>query len=267
MNPLKSPFKKKVKEEDIRKAAEIVTAVLLELQSLTKHGANLHLMDEIAERMIRETGATPYNLGYHPKWSKTPYPSTICVCIDEEVAHVPPGMRELEEGQIVTYDVGIRFKTACGDASITVAVGEITNRKERLLRYAKAALYVGVQEVKDGAVVSKIGEKICDFASKHGYSIVKDFGGHGIGAHMHEPPLIPNFYDKRNDDKILKKGQVVCIEPILTPGNGKMGVLGVDGWTSFCIDNQPCAMFEHMILVKKNEGEILTERLMDSSSY
>ena len=255
-------FKRRVKLKHLREAANIVSDVLLELKRLTKPGVNLGMLDEMAERRIREAGATPYNKGYHPEWSKTPYPATICASVDEEVCHAPPGLRELKKGQIVTYDVGIKYKTGCGDAAITVPVGEISNRKERLLRYAKRALFAGISEVKAGRPVSKIGEAVSKDADINGYYIIKEFGGHSIGREMHEEPKIPNFYDKKNDAIILTEGQVICIEPMITPGNAKIGISKEDSWTVFCLDKQPVAMYEAMILVTKNGYEILTHHLI-----
>ncbi len=258
---IKKLFQKKAKAKHLVKAANIVSDILIELEALTRPGVNLGMLDELAARRIIECGATSFNKNYHPRWSKKPYPATICASVDEEVAHAPPGLRELEEGQIVNYDIGIKYKTACGDAALSVPVGDISNKKERLLRYAKRALYAGIEEIKAGVPVSKIGETIAKSANLNGYNIIKDFGGHGIGIEMHEAPLIPNFYDERNDDKILVEGQVICIEPMITTGNAKIGILGTDGWTAFTLDGQVCAMFEEMVLVKKNSYEILTSHL------
>lgn len=257
----KSLLRKKAKLIHTRQAADIVTSILLELEKLTKPGVSLGMLDEIASRMIEEAGAVSVIKGYQPKWASTPYPATICTSVDEEVAHAPPGIRELAEGQIVTYDIGLKYKTACGDAALTVPVGEVSNKKERLMRYSKRALMEGIEIIRAGVSVSKIGEVIERSANINGYQIIKEYGGHGIGVQMHEEPLIPNFYDERNDDKILKEGQVICIEPIMTTGNAQIGILGTDGWTAFCTDNHPVSMFEHMILVKKDSYEILTNHI------
>src|SRR3990167_2626982 len=115
--------------EDQRKAAQIVTEVLLELTALTKPGVSLDMLDELAERMIRERGGEPYNKDYKPDWALEPYPNTICCSVDYEICHAPPRGRSLKEGQIVKYDLGVRYKSGCGDAALTVAVGEIDNRK------------------------------------------------------------------------------------------------------------------------------------------
>lgn len=248
---------KKALLEDQRTAATIVSDVLLELERSTKPGTPLDLLDELAERLIRERGAVPYNKGYHPEWSKTPYPATICAAVDEEVCHAPPGGRVLKEGQIVNYDLGVKYKSGCGDAALTVPVGVVSNRKERLMRYAKEALYVGIGEVKAGVSLATIGRKIEWFAEIHGYKIIKEYGGHAIGKEMHMKPHIPHYYLPENESVLLEAGQVICLEPMLTPRNGQLGLM-VDGWTSFTLDNQPVAMFEHMVRVLDQGYEILT---------
>lgn len=257
-NESQSPIKSNA--EDLVIAAKIVSEILLELKRLTKPGVSLGMLDEIAERMVRERGAIPYLKGYKPDYAKKPYPASICASVDEEICHAPPSDRELEEGQIVTYDLGVKYKTACGDAALTVAVGEISNRKARLLRYAERALYAGIEVVKAGVAVSKIGEAVEKSANQNGYNIVRDFGGHAIGSEMHEKPHIPNYYDPKDDEVFLKEGTVICIEPMLTSGKAKVGMM-VDGWTAFTLDNQPVAMFEHEILVTKDSYEILTTHL------
>src|SRR3990167_3625441 len=135
---------KKTLLADQRVAAGIVTDVLLELKALTKPGVSLDMLDELAERMILERGATPYNKGYQPEWAPTPYPATICCSVDYEICYAPPRGRTLQEGSIVKYDLGVKYKSGCGDAALTVAVGEVSNRKQRTMRYALQALDEGI---------------------------------------------------------------------------------------------------------------------------
>lgn len=259
---MKNQEQKKIPQiEDLRQAAIIVSEVLLQLRDLSKPGVSLEMLDEVAERVIREMGAEPYNKGYHPAWAPTPYPSTICCSVDFEICHAPPRGRTLQDGSIVNYDVGIRYKTACGDAALTVPVGNITPRQERLLRYAKQALYEGISVVKAGVPISAIGRAVESYASRNGYKIIREFGGHHIGTEMHEKPDIPNVYYPEDDAVLLQEGAVICIEPMLTPGNGRMAMAKEDGWTAFCPDGQPVAMFEAMMIVGKDGPEILTKHL------
>jgi len=256
-------FKRKVKIEDLRSAADIVSTILRSLKSCTEPGASLRDLENLVEHQIEDLGATSYNKGYQPSWARSPYPSVICACIDEEAVHAPPAGRILKEGQIVTYDLGIKYKSACGDAAITVPVGKISNRKERLLRHAREALSVGIKEVKAGIPVSHIGAAIERFAILRGYAVVRDYGGHVIGREMHEEPLVPH-YNCPKCTQTLDEGTVVCIEPTLVPGqreDARVGIMGEDGWTAFTLSGQPAAMWEDMILIKKDGYEILTTHL------
>lgn len=247
---------------DQRAAAKIVSEVLLELEYLTKPGVKLDMLDEIAERMILDLGGEPENKGYKPSWAETPFPATVCMSVNEEACHGIPGGRELVEGDIINYDLGVRYGRGCGDAALSVAVGESSNRKSRLMRYAKKALYDAIRTVKAGVPISMIGKAVEANCYMYGYSIIKEFGGHHIGREMHEEPHISHYYNPKDDDVLLKEGAVICIEPIMTPGTGKLG-LAPDGWTHFTLDEQPVAMFEHMLLVCQDGVEILTTHISE----
>jgi methionyl aminopeptidase len=254
---------KKTLLEDQYVAASIVTDVLLELKALTNPDVSLAMLDEIAERMIKERGGIPYNLGYKPEWASTPYPATICCSVDYEVCHAPPRGRTLKSGQIVKYDLGVRYKSGCGDAALTVAVGEIDNRKVRAMRHGLEALHKGIEVVRAGAKIGEIGEAIERFVGPRGYNIIKEYGGHHIGREIHEAPQIPHYTDYQSPGfrEVLKEGAIICIEPMITPGNGRVAIAKEDGWTTFVPDGQCVVMFEHMILVLKDSYEILTKHI------
>ena len=254
-------FSRKPKEKDIKQAAYIVSEVLLRLKKLAIIGVELNILDDFAKSIIKRYGATPYNKGYHPKWAKEPYPAVICASINEEAAHAPPDNKILKDGDIVIFDLGVRYKSACGDAAITVAVGEIDNQKNRLLRYARRTLYEGIKQVKAGVSIREIGKAMERLANGRGYNIVKDLGSHAIGKEMHEEPLFSNYDNPELENVLLKEGQVICIEPILTPGKAIISIKP-DNWTLYCVDNKPAAMFEAMVRVKKNGPEILTHHLI-----
>lgn len=254
---------KKPKLEDIRTAARIVSDVLIELKSLTKPDVSLEMLDALAEKRIRAMGGTPYNKGYKPDWAAEPFPQTVCTSINHEVCHGVARDRKLMEGDIVNYDLGVRYKSGCGDAALTVAVGTIDNRKERLMDHALRSLYEGIKVVKAGEKISSIGRAIEKFAEPRGYNIIRDFGGHHIGSEMHEEPHIPNLWEEINDQKFLEEGKVICIEPMITPGRGVIAINAEDKWTAFCRDYQPSAMFEHMVLVTKDGYEILTTHISE----
>ena len=247
--------------EDIRMAAGIVTDILLELKNLTKPDVSLDMLDELAERRVREAGAVPYNKGYKPDWAQMPFPATLCCSVNHEVCHGVPRGRSLQNGDIVKYDLGIKYKTGCGDAGLTVAVGNIDNRKQRAMRCGLQALYEGIRVVRGGICISSIGKAIETYASQQGYAVIKEYGGHHIGREMHEEPWIPHTYLQENDNKFLKEGAVICIEPMITPGKDRVAIAKSDGWTAFVTDGQPVVMFEEMLEITKNGYEILTNHL------
>ncbi len=249
--------------EDQRVAAGIVTDVLLELKALTKPDVSLDMLDELAERMIRERGGEPYNKGYKPDWALVPFPATVCCSVNHEICHAPPRGRLLKNGDIVKYDLGVRYESGCGDAALTIAVGEVDNRKQRAMRYGLQALYEGIKVVRAGAKIGCIGEAIERYAGVNGYTVIREYGGHHIGKEMHELPNIPHYADYTSPEfgKILKEGSVICIEPMITPGNGMNAINAEDKWTAFCKDHQPVVMFEEMILITHQGYEILTDHL------
>lgn len=254
------------KETKMRAAAKLVSDILLELKELTKPGVSLDMLDEVAARRIKEAGAISANLGYKPEWAPTPYPATICCSVDYEICHAPPRGRTLQEGSVVTYDLGLRLNEAYGDAAITVAVGQVDNRKNRAMRYGLRALMEGIAVVKAGVPISAIGKAIEGFASLRGYTVIREFGGHHIGLEaMHESPLIPHVPYPEDDAVLLQEGAVICIEPMITPGKGVVKVAKEDGWTAFVQDGQPVVMFEAMLLVTKEGSENLTKDLFDIS--
>lgn len=255
INPRKSLL------ENQRRAAAVVTSVLKELEKCSKPETPVALLDEMAERMIRDEGCIPLSKGYTPEWAGgVPFPSTVCVSINEEACHGVPGDRILRDGDIVTYDLGVRYRDGCGDAALTVAVGNISNRKQRTMRAAKKALYEAIRTVKAGVPISEIGKAVDKVCNTYNMSVIREFGGHHIGKDMHEMPHIHHFYLPKNNSVILQEGAVICIEPILTPGNTALG-LAPDKWTYFLLDGQSAAMFEHMVLVTKDGYEILTKHI------
>ena len=255
----------KSKETRMRAAAILVSDILLELKELTKPGVNLDMLDELVARRIKEAGAESALKGYHPSWSKTPFPAYLCTSIDFEICHGTSRGRELKEGSVITYDLGLRLNGAFADAALTCSVGEIDNRKERAMRYGLQALYEGIKVVKAGVPISAIGKAIETFAIRNGYNVIKDYSGHYIGTEMHMEPCIPHYYDPKYDNILLKEGDIICIEPMCTPGNGRSVIAKEDGWTVFTADRQICVMYEHEILVTVDGYEILTKHINENT--
>lgn len=245
---------------DIRQAAHIVSTILLELVELTKPGVQLSMLDELAERRIKELGAEPILKGYKPDWAVEPFPSAICMSVDYEICHGSHHNRTLEEGQIITYDLAVKYKSGHADAAITVPVGQINNQKERLMRYTKRAMYAGIAQVRAGQKVSAIGNAIENEALKNGYQVIVQYGGHAIGEKIHMKPEIPNKYYKEDEERFLEEGMVICIEPMMTHGKAEVKI-ATDKWTAYVADGKPVAQFEEMVLVTKDGYEVLTNHL------
>ena len=254
-------------EQKMRDVALVVSSVVAQLAAAVKPGVKTNDLDLQAAALIESMGAKSYNLNYKPAWAKTPYPAVLCTSVNNEIAHGIPDEYELKEGDIISLDLGITFNGVAGDCAITVPVGKIENNNERLLRFANRAVYIGAQQVKAGALITDIGHEIEKYCMQNGYVVNKVFSGHGIGVEMHEEPTLPHFRDlhpeylKRFTGVKLKAGQVICLEPMLSFKDGG-GQVAPDGWTVCTRDGKYSAMYEHMILVKEDGYEILTDHFI-----
>lgn len=249
------PIKTPREIELIRESSQIVAEVLALLGSRIKPGVHTKELDEIAERFIRSRGATPAFKGYSHDQSN-PFPASICISIDDVVVHGIPNGRVLEEGQIVSIDVGVRKNGYYGDGARTFPVGRISEEKQRLLRVTEESLYKGIEQAIAGNHIHDVSFAVQKYVEAHGYSVVRDLVGHGVGRHLHEEPAIPNFGEPGTGVK-LKEGMVLAIEPMVNAGTYKVEV-DDDGWTVRTADGKPSAHFEHTVVVRKGEPEILT---------
>ncbi len=234
----------------IRASSRIVAQVLKELIKLIRPGITTGELDKTAEEMIRERGGTPAFKGYKG------FPATICASVNEEVIHGIPGLRVLKEGDIVSLDMGVKYKGYFGDSATTVTVGEVSSDIKKLLRVTRQALFEGIKKARAGNRLSDISHAIQSHVEKNGFSVVRDFVGHGIGASLHEEPQIPNF-GKPNQGPRLKPGMVLAIEPMVNMGNFEVEIKQ-DNWTAVTCDKQPSAHFEHTVIVTEDKPEILT---------
>lgn len=253
--------------QKMRDSALVVSSIIAQTAAQVKAGVTTNELDFFAAKLMDSLGAKPYNLNYKPEWAPTPYPAVLCTSVNNEIAHGIPDDYKLKDGDIINIDTGIIFNGACGDCAITVPVGNVESKHERLLRYANRAVYVGINEVKAGALVSSIGKAIEKYAMQNKYVTNMLFSGHGIGVEMHEAPTIPNFYshDKQFIQKFgmrrLVAGEVICIEPMLTFKDRRGKATG-DGWGMLTTDGGFSAMFEHMVLVTDDGYEILTDHFV-----
>jgi len=239
--------------ERMREAGRLVGEVLSELTARVKPGVTTAELDELAEARIRKAGATPAFKGYHG------YPATICASINEEVIHgIPSGRRVLNEGDVISIDVGASLDGYFGDSAVTLAVGKVSEEAATLLRVTEESLFKAIDRVRPGGRISDIGHAVQAHVEAYGFSVVREFVGHGIGQRMHEEPQVPNYGEPGRGPR-LTEGMVLAIEPMVNAGKPAVKVLG-DGWTAVTRDRSLSAHFEHTVAVTVNGPWILTAR-------
>jgi methionyl aminopeptidase len=239
--------------EKMRRAGKVVREVLELVRDYVKPGATTLDLERVAEARIQEMGAKPAFKGYHG------FPCCLCTSINNEVVHgIPSKKRVLKEGDIVSVDCGAIIDGYYGDAAITIPVGEkISPDTARLLAATEKSLYAGISAVKPGATLGDIGAAVQSVVEAEGFSVVRDFVGHGIGSHMHEDPQVPNYGEAGSGMK-LKAGMVIAIEPMVNAGKPDVRVLR-DGWTAVTDDGSMSAHFEHTVAVTDTGAKVLTE--------
>ena len=237
----------------MREAGRLVGEVLKELATKVAPGVTTAELDALAEKRILRAGATPAFKGYHG------YPATICASINDEVIHgIPSGRRVLNEGDIVSIDVGASLDGYFGDSAITLPVGQVSEEAATLLRVTEESLYKAIDVVRPGGRVSDIGHAVQKHVEASGFSVVREFVGHGIGQQMHEEPQVPNYGDAGRGPR-LSEGMVLAIEPMVNAGKPAVKVLA-DGWTAVTRDGSLSAHFEHTVAVTADGAWILTAR-------
>ena len=261
------------------KPAEVVSEVIKTVVERAKAGVSLLELEHTAEVAMQLYGAVSADKGYQRAWATRPFPGALCLGVNDVIAHGIPDSYQLKDGDLLSIDSGIVLDGWCADAATTIPIGEVSNKDERLLCYAQRALYKGIEVVRPGVKVTKIGEAIELYARQMGYVVNHVFFGHGIGKTMHEGLQIPHFELPRKEIKIeirpgkfkyeykepegipeLSEGQVICIEPMLTYKD-YTGGRDNDGWTFRTRDGKNSAMFESMVLVTDTGFEILTNHL------
>ena len=238
--------------ELLRENNLLVSATLAEVGKHVRPGVSTLELDKLAEEFIRSHGAEPGFLGYGG------FPNTLCMSVNEEVVHgIPSAKRILKEGDVLSVDCGTLMKGFYGDSAYTFAVGEIAPEVADLLRVTKEALYKGVAPAKVGNRVGDVASAVQEHAERHGYSVVRELVGHGLGRKMHEEPEVPN-YGARGRGPLLKEGMVICIEPMINMG-ARYVVFERDGWTVRTRDRKPSAHFEFAVAVGKEGPDVLTD--------
>jgi len=239
--------------EKMRAAGRLVGQVLTALAAKVAPGVTTAELDAIAEGLIVDAGATPAFKGYHG------YPATICASVNDEVIHgIPSGQRVLNAGDVISIDVGAKLNGYYGDSAVTLAVGPISEAAATLLRVTEESLYKAIEVVKPGSRISDIGHAVQKHVEAHGFSVVREFVGHGIGQEMHEEPQVPNYGEPGRGPR-LAEGMVIAIEPMVNAGKPQVKVLS-DGWTAVTRDHSLSAHFEHTVAVTADGPWILTAR-------
>lgn len=250
-------LKKPSEIERMAEANELVAEAFGKLQEAIQPGVTLKELDEMVEVFIRSRGALPLYKDYrgNPP-SHPPFPGVICASVNEEICHGLPDGRTLKNGDIVGIDIGLRYKEFCGDACVTFAVGTIPPAQEAFLKVAKECLYVGIAQARPGNRLGQIGQAIEDHAHSKGYSVVREYGGHGIGRDLHEPISVPH-HGPADYGPRLKPGMVFTIEPMVNMGTADCELMS-DGWTVKTVDRQLSAQYEHTIAITREGPRILS---------
>jgi methionyl aminopeptidase len=243
-------YKSEEEIEIIRRNNLLVSKTLAEVAKLIKPGVTTLELDKRAEEFIRDNGAVPGFLGYGG------FPNSLCTSVNDQVVHGIPSDYVLENGDIVSVDCGTYMEGYYGDTAYTFPVGEVSEEVLNLLRITKESLFKGIENAVEGKRVGDIGSAVQVHAEDSGYSVVREMVGHGLGKNMHEAPEVPN-YGKRGRGVLLKKGLVLCIEPMINLG-GKQIKQDDDGWTIRTIDGKPSAHYELAVVVDKGKAEILS---------
>lgn len=236
--------------EYMRQAGQIAASALEALAGFIRPGVTTAELDRVAEEYIVARGARPAFKGLYG------FPATICASVNEEVVHGIPGLKELQNGDIISIDIGAEINGFYGDTAKTYTVGEVTPQVQKLLDVTRESLYRGLAQARDGNRLSDISHAVQSYVEEQGFSVVRDYVGHGIGAQMHEDPQIPNFGRPGRGPR-LKKGMTLAIEPMVNMGTYHVQTLG-DNWTVVTRDGQPSAHFEHTIAITDGEPVILT---------
>ncbi len=240
-------------EEEVRimrEAGRIVGETLRILESETKPGVLVKDLDKVVRREYAKRGVKPTFLGY------LGYPATVCVSINEELVHGIPGNRVIQEGDIVSIDLGATYKGFVGDSALTFGVGEITAEAQRLIDVTRQSLWEGIKAARAGERLGVVSNAIGEYIEGEGFGVVREYVGHGVGREMHEEPQVPN-YGPRDRGPVLRKGMVLALEPMVTIGDWRTKK-HADGWTVSTLDGSLCAHFEHTIAITDGEPEVLT---------
>jgi methionyl aminopeptidase len=244
--------------EKMRRSGILVYQILKNLGDMVQEGVSTYDLEMAAERMIAEAGARPAFKGYFVPAAGERYKYVLCTSVNSEIVHgIPSPKRVLKKGDIVSIDTGVQLDGYYGDSAVTVGVGELSDETKRLLKVTEESLELAIQQVRAGNRLFDICGTVERHVVSNGYSVVREYVGHGIGTQLHEEPQIPNYVDRKNENPRLKEGMVLAIEPMVNAGKPEAKVLG-DKWTAVAKDGSNSAHFEHCVAVTSNGPWVLT---------
>jgi methionyl aminopeptidase len=242
----------------MRRSGLLVYEVLQKVAAMAVEGATTHDLEVEAEKMIRDAGARPAFKGYYTQAAGSKYPYVLCTSVNEEIVHgMPSSKRVLKPGDIVSIDTGVELDGWYGDSALTVAIGEPAPEVARLMQVTRESLEMAIEKVRPGNRLFDICGTVEKHVTSNGFSVVREFVGHGIGSSLHEEPQVPNYVDRRNENPRLKEGMVLAIEPMVNAGKPDSKVLS-DRWTAVTKDGSYSAHFEHCVAVTANGPWVLT---------
>ncbi|MEX0910366.1 MAG: type I methionyl aminopeptidase [Candidatus Paceibacterota bacterium] len=240
----------------LREGGRRLAQILQTVKTKVIPGVSTASLDALAQEMIKELGDKPAFLNYRPAGVKKPYPAALCVSVNDEIVHGIPGARVLQEGDLVTIDLGLKHDGLITDSAITVPVGRVSPEAISLMTATEESLKLAIKAVKPGATIGDIGVAVETYIKKQGLGLVRDLAGHGVGYAVHEEPLVPN-YGHKGQGEVLRPGLVIAIEPMVTLGSEKTKVLD-DEYTFITKDGSLSAHFEHTVVVTDKGVEVLT---------
>ena len=244
----------------LREGGKILASLLKLLANETKEGVSSLDLENLARLKMKEFGVSPATLGYTPKGSRRPYPAALCVSVNDVIVHGIPNEKPtvFKEGDLVAIDCVIEYKGLFVDSALTVGVGNISKQDQKLIDATVEARQAGIAKAKAGVRVGEINKAVSEVAQKYGFSLPPELGGHGVGKSIHERPFVGNYDGAPDSDYILKEGEVITVEPMLSAGSAELELLP-DGYSYRVKDGSQTAHFEHTIVVTKNGAEILTK--------
>lgn len=244
--------------EKMRRSGLLVSAILAEMRKMIQEGVTTYDLEVVAERMMNDAGAKPAFKGYYSAAAGNRYPYVLCTSVNDEIIHgMPSKKRVLKPGDIVSVDTGVQLDGYYGDSAITVPVGAITEENAKLLKVTQEALALAIEQARPGNRLFDISGAVERHVKANGFTVVREFVGHGIGTSMHEEPQVPNYVDRKAENPRLKEGMVLAIEPMVNVGSPECKVLS-DKWTAVTKDGRCSAHFEHTVAITEKGPWILT---------